>query len=92
MPGIILDIDDIWTAIDKGYETIANLQLAVAKKSRVAGDPKITDKKMHLSSVLYANIDALSSFNLNHSSVQNENIRILYDNIKLITKDIRRWD
>ena len=88
----MITINDVDTAIDKGYEEIARLQLDIAKKARVIGDVTIYNKG-HMESVkLYSFIDALSSVPFNHSIGQNEIIHHLYNNIKKITKDIRQWN
>lgn len=89
---MILNIEDIWTAIEKGYETMASLQLSIAKRSRVSGSPNIYNKKQLVSLQLYANVSALEELALGHDILQNGKIKKIYSTIKLITKDIRRWD
>lgn len=85
-------IEDIDTAVDKGYEEIARLQLDIAKRSRMSGDITIYNSKHMLSIKLYAFISAILVVPFNHSIEQNKTVTRLYNNIKLITKDLRQWD
>ena len=89
---MILEIQDVWTAIDKGYDAMAQIQLIIAKKSRTSGDTTVYDKNEVKSMRLYSNILALEELSLNHTITQNATIKQLYNNIKLITKDYRQWD
>lgn len=89
---MVLDIDDIWTAINKGREHIAMIQLRMAKKSTMAGDIDIFDADQLLCMKLYASIYALGELCINNNINQNLVITKLYNNIKLLTKDIRQWD
>jgi hypothetical protein len=83
---------DIDTAINRGYEEIARLQLEIAKRSRMSGDVTIFNKKQMVSTRLYAYITAIIEIPFNHDSNKNEVIERLYNRIKLITKDLRQWD
>ena len=85
-------LEDIWTAVDKGYEEIAMLQLDIAKKSRISGDVNIFNKKQMTATALYAYITALSDISFNHNIEDNKIIERLYNNIKVITKDLRQWN
>jgi len=85
-------IEDIWTAIDRGYEEIAQNQLDIAKKSRVSGSVLLYDNRQRKSTGLLAYLLALEELALNHTIEQNKLIEKLYNNIKTITKDLRRWD
>jgi hypothetical protein len=87
----MLQINNIDTAINKGYEEIASLQLSIAKRSRVSGDVTIFNKKM-LSTKLYAFITAITEVPFNHNPADNLVVARLYNSIKLITKDLRQWD
>lgn len=89
---MILQIEDLYTAIDRGWETLAKIQLDIAKKSRVSGDVTVYNKNQLQSVKLYANISALQQIPFNHSIEQNKTIKILYNNIKLMTKNFKRWD
>jgi hypothetical protein len=86
----MLQINNIDTAINKGYEEIASLQLSIAKRSRVSGD--VTNKKQMLSTKLYAFITAITEVPFNHNPADNLVVARLYNSIKLITKDLRQWD
>lgn len=88
----MLTINDRDTAINKGYEEIARLQLDIAKRSRMSGDVTIYNKKQMLSTKLYAYITAIIEVPFNHDPEQNRVVSRLYDNIKLITKDLRQWN
>lgn len=85
-------IQDVWTAIDLGYEELAQAQLIIAKRSRLTGDVTVYNQKQLQSTELLAYISALAELNLNHNIDENKIIERLYNNIKLITKDLRRWD
>jgi len=85
-------IQDIWTAIDLAYEEIAQAQLDIAKRSRLTGDVTVYNAKQLKSTELYSYIIALEEIDFNHNISNNKIIEKLYNNIKLITKDLRRWD
>lgn len=83
---------DIDTAVDKGLEEIARIQLYIASRSRVSGDISIHNP-LHITSIkLYAYIDALIHTPFNHDVRHNEIAEKLYNNIKSITKDLKQWD
>ena len=88
----MIDLQDIWTAIDRAYESMAELQYQIANKSRISGDITIYDKSQIKSAELLMYIEALKELNLNIAIVQNRIIERIYNNIKALTKDIRRWD
>jgi hypothetical protein len=88
----MLNRNDIDTAINRGYEEIAVLQLSIAKRSRISGDVTIFNKKQMLSTKLYAFITAITEVPFNHDPKNNAVISRLYNSIKLITKDLRQWD
>jgi hypothetical protein len=89
---MILERDDITTAMNRGIEEIASLQLEIAKRSRISGDINIFNQKHMQSIKLYSFITAMDEIPLNHSVQQNDIIERLYNNIKLITKDLRQWN
>jgi hypothetical protein len=64
----MLQINNIDTAINKGYEEIASLQLSIAKRSR--GDVTIFNKKQMLSTKLYAFITAITEVPFNHNPAE----------------------
>lgn len=88
----MIHIQDIWTAIDLGYEEIAQAQLEIAKRSRISGDVTVYNKKQLISTELFAYLTALEDLKFNHTIADNATIEKLYNNIKVITKDLRRWD
>jgi len=88
----MLHIGDIESAVNKGYEEIARLQLDIAKRSRMSGDINIFSKKQMMSTKLCAFIEAIIVVPFNHNIEENKVVARLYNNIKLITKDLRQWD
>jgi hypothetical protein len=88
----MLQINDVDTAVNRGYEEMARLQLSIAKRSRISGDVSIFNRKQMLSTKLYAFITAISEVPFNHDIEKNKVVARLYNNIKLITKDLRQWD
>lgn len=84
--------NDIDTAVNRGYEEIARLQLDIAKRSRMSGDVNIFNKKHMLSTRLLAFITAIIEVPFNHDPAKNKIVERLYNSIKLITKDLRQWD
>lgn len=86
-----LTTNDIWTAIEMGYEELAMAQLAIAKRSRISGSPSINNEKMLVSLQLYANVTSLEKVPFGRSQEDMAIAEKLYSNIKLITKDIRQW-
>lgn len=89
---MILTIEDRDTAVNQGYEEIARLQLSIAKRSRISGDINIHNGSQMQSVKLYAYITAIVEIPFNHTKEQNAVVQRLYNNIKLITKDLRQWD
>lgn len=89
---MILTIEDRDTAVNQGYEEIARLQLAIAKRARISGDINIYNGNQMLSVKLYACITAIVEIPFNHTKEQNAIVHKLYNTIKLITKDLRQWD
>lgn len=85
-------IEDIWTAIDKAREEMAQLQLDIANKSIYSGDIKVFDKMQVKSTALMAYVEALNTYDLHKSTEQDLIIETLVYNIKLLTKDLRQWD
>lgn len=88
----MVETEAVGTAIDRGYEKMAQLQLDIAKNSRLNGDVQIFDRGQILSVVLLANITALESLALHHSFSQDKTIYDLLTNIKAITKDFNKWN
>ena len=88
----MLILQDVWSAIDLGYEEIAQTQLEIAKRSRFTGSTDVYNMKQLRSTELYAYLTALEGIAFNHNIEDNKIIEKLYNNIKLITKDLRRWD
>lgn len=89
---MILQIEDVYTAIDRGWEALAKIQLDIAKRSRVSGDVTTYNKQQRRSVKLYANITTLVGMPFNHNIDKNKDIKALYNNIKLMTKNFNRWD
>jgi len=84
----MLVIEDVWTAIDKGYEQIAALQFEVAKRAPISGDLLAFKKEGQISMELLAYIESLEGLNLGHSIKENKVIERLYNNIVILTKEI----
>jgi len=84
----MLTIEDIWTAIDRGYEQIAALQYAVARRAGISGDIREFEVEGGTSMELLAYIEALEGLDLGHSIKENKAIERLYNNIKILTKKI----
>lgn len=86
-------IEDIWSAIDKGYERLADLQYEIAKKSVVSGEKTdLTNKKQFISLKLLAYLQSLEMLSIDHTPETNRIIERIYNNIKNITKNITLWD
>lgn len=85
----MIGIEEVWTAIDKGYEQISALQYTVAKRSAITGNSRDFEKEGQLSIELLAYIEALEGLNLGHSTKENTAIERLYNNIKILTKEIQ---
>jgi len=92
MATTIIDVQDVWSAIDHAYETMAELQYEIADRSRVSGDVTALNQKMTVSIELSAYVGALEELSLNITAVENRIVHRLYSNIKVLTKDLRRWD
>jgi hypothetical protein len=89
---MILQIEDLYTAVDRGWEALAKIQLDIAKKARTSGDVTLYNKRQLESVKLYSNITALEQIPFNHDIAQNKTIKVIYNNIKLMTKNFNRWD
>ena len=81
-------IQDVWTAIDRGYEYISALQYDLAANIGIVGDITLFDTGVNTSIELLAYIEALEELDLNHNIAQNKIIERLYNNIKILTKEI----
>jgi len=88
----MIDLIDVWTAVDHAYEAMAELQYDIADRSRVSGDVTALNKAMTKSIKLSAYVGALEELDLNVTVVENRIVNRLYNNIKVLTKDLRRWD
>jgi len=88
----MIALQDVWSAVDHAYEAIAELQFQIADRSRISGDVDIFNKKQTRSTMLLAYLGALDELRLNITIVENRIVERLYNNIKTLTKDIRRWD
>jgi len=84
----MLVIEDVWTAIDKGYEQIAALQFEVAERAPISGDLLEFQSEGQVSIELLAYIEALEGLNLGHTIKENKVVERLYNNIKILTKEI----
>ena len=89
---MIVSVTDVLTAVNRAYEAMAELQYEIADRSRTAGDTTIFDKKELKSTMLLAYTTSLEELSLNITSIENRIVQRLYNNIKTLTKDIRRWD
>lgn len=88
----MIALQDIWSAVDIGYEEIANQQLDIAFRSRISGDITVYNKAQLKSVKLLAYITAIAEIPFNNNSNDNATLEKLYNNIKSLTKDLRRWD
>ena len=89
---MLIDTQDVWSAVDHAYEAMAELQFKIADRSRISGDVTIFNKKQETSTKLLAYTEALQELQLNITTVENRIVERIYNNIKALTKDIRRWD
>jgi len=85
----MVGIEDVWTAIDRGYEQIAVFQFEIAEKLPMIGDISVFNGRQVISMELLAYLEALEELSLNHSIAENKIIDRLYNNIKVLTKNIQ---
>lgn len=88
---MLVTLQAVWTAIDRGYEKIANIEYYIAKTSKVSGDITIYDTGMAVSMEIYANINALESLNINTSPEGDRTIQLILERIKTLTQKLRTW-
>ena len=84
----MVGIQDVWTAIDRGYEYLAASQYNIASNIGIVGSMDMFDKDVAVSIELLAYLEALEELNLNHTIIQNKIIERLYNNIKVLIKEI----
>lgn len=88
----MLDIQDVFSAIDRAREELAQCQYDIAKKSPVSGNPGIFDDAQIRSLELSMYLDVIEMLTL-HTSVEEEEIlENMTAEIKRLTKDLRQWD
>ena len=85
----MISIEDVWTAIDRGYEYIADVQFEAALYSGISGDTFGSDREFRRSAEVLIYIEALEELNLDYDIVQNKIIERLYNNIKGLIKNIK---
>lgn len=85
----MITTQDVWTAIDRGREKIADLEYYTSVRSRVSGDIDLYDKNMVLSIEIYANISVLKKMHLGLSIAQDKKIALLYERIKTLTQEFK---
>lgn len=88
----MLDIYDILSAIDRGREEIAQCQYDIAKKSPVSGDPSIYDEANIRSIELSMHLEAVEILTDRGSVEDHRSLEDTIENIKALTKDLRKWD
>lgn len=88
----MLDIEDVWSALDHAHEEIAQQQYEIACREPISGDPDIFNKPQLLSVELSMYVGILEEYDLGVSAEDNEVIETLTYNIKRLTKDLRQWD
>lgn len=87
----MLEIEDIWTTTDRGYEKLACIELSLAKRESMSGNIK-TFKEDRIRSIrLFSYLKLIGSMELNVSVAQNNAIKKVYDRINYLTKDIKSW-
>jgi len=84
----MVGITDVWTAIDRGYEYLAASQYNIASRISIVGDVSMFDRDVAISIELLAYLEALEELSLNHTIIQNKIIERLYNNIKVLIKEI----
>jgi len=78
---MVLEIEDIWTVIDRGYEKLAMTELAIVKREMISGDIKdFLDKRVYAIK-LYSYIVALENMRLNIDVVGNQQVEQVYNKI-----------
>ena len=88
----MLSVEDIWSAIDQGYEEIAQLQYDLAVIQKISGDPDIYDKEQMRALELSMYIDGLKILDYGIDIDRNSAVDAMVYNIRKLTKDLRRWD
>ena len=84
---MILEIEDIWTSIDRGYEKLAMIELDITKREAISGDISAFLEKRIEAIKLYSYIVALENMRLNINVVGNQSIEKVYEKINIIIKN-----
>jgi len=87
----MITLQKVWTATDRGYEKIANLEYYIARRSKISGDVTIFNRGMILSMHIYVNVQALESLSINISPEQDRKIYLLIERIKTLTQQLKTW-
>ena len=89
---MLIDVTDVLSAVNHAYEAMAELQYKIADRSRISGDVTLFNQQHIKSGALLAYVEALEELSLDITTVENRIVERIYNNIKVLTKDIRRWD
>lgn len=89
---MLVDRDDVHSAIDKAYEEIAQLQYNIAARSKVSGNPSNMDEVLAVTVRLSMYLDALKTVDLNVTVEENEIVEVITTRIYELTIDLRKWD
>ena len=82
----MITLQDIWTAVDRGREKIADLEYYTSVRSRISGDIDQFNKNMIRSMEIQANIQALEKLNIGISPEKDRVIEVLCERIKTLTQ------
>ena len=88
---MINSIEDIWTAIDRGYEEIANLEYEESERASISANVEVSTALISKSLELYALVRALEDLEpyFHTSPCMDEKIERIYNNVKMLTQKVR---
>lgn len=89
---MVIDIDYVYTAIDKAKEEMAQRQFELAERGRFSGDSVTMDNNYRVIATLAMNVEVLEGLDLGIDTSMDETIEVVLENIKELTKDTRQWD
>lgn len=89
----MLDITDIWSALDHAEEEMAQMEYLLAKRAKVGGNPQHDNKQLLHALEIEMYVDALQILMYRRDSRYKSGnaTEVLVENIRRLTKDMRKW-
>jgi len=85
-------IEEVYTAVNNAYKTLADIQYILSVKEPVSGDVRTFNRMYTLSTKIVANLEYIDMLDMNKDLSQNREIESIIYSLKEITNKIRtQW-